>query len=189
MSQEDKPVAHGKCYDCFIGAACVHTLPKPVAAQEPVAWRVWGINPNQRYILDTAYSQEDADDLADRLGEFWGGTDKLYANAAPCARCKELETQLKGCSQEYERVSGRFDGLQAKITEQAERIKALEAERDTAYRTASYHLEKQSQQAATIERQRKVIKLAKTALENSDWDFGAVAAALSEIAELEKGVV
>src|SRR5574344_1069015 len=87
-------------------------------------------------IAETAAAQEPVTesfvqtvpDHCDRI--VWKGTyiHLPIANAAPCARCKELEAQVKDWKRGANAEAREVDAAHAKITEQAARIKALEAE-------------------------------------------------------------
>ena len=172
------------------------------------------------------------------------------ANAAPCARCAELEREKFDWKKEFGEDRAENIELQAKITEQAARIKALEAEAadresfiktlaDTCTEAERIAIERAGRidvleaecrklrdalsetdafckrKDITIERQRKGIEFAKTALEKSverdikQWHNADIEGddddkppeklgdeviqeqlkALASIAELEKGVV
>jgi hypothetical protein len=49
---------------------------------EPVAWRVANII-GDHFSFETFYSGDEAESAAGFLGEYWGGTDKLYLRPAP----------------------------------------------------------------------------------------------------------
>ena len=182
MSQEDKPVSSHQQICNEIDR--LTALSKPVEAQEPVG-----------KLIDEGFRQ------IQWFSKPPIGT-LLYAIAAPCARCKKLEAQVKDWKRGANAEAQEVDAAHAKITEQAARIKALESELSLIKPNSdcdsgcmlSCSMEGKAN-AATIERQRKVIEDAKAALmESRKWlPFQTTAAAMSAkslaaIAELEKGV-
>ena len=50
----------------------------------PMAWRVAEIM-GDHFSFETFYSEDEAESAAGFLGEYWGGTDKLYLRPAPKA--------------------------------------------------------------------------------------------------------
>jgi len=49
---------------------------------EPVMWRIANIC-GDHFVFETACDEEEADAISSLLGEYWGGTDKLYLRPAP----------------------------------------------------------------------------------------------------------
>lgn len=244
MSQEDKPcnphpdAPHGFDRNASHNAGryvCECEGWEPVAAQEPVAKVLGALMTSGR---SEKYAMESYKPL--EVGTL------LYANAEPCARCAELEREKFDWKKEFGEDRAENIELQAKITEQAARIKALEAEAadresflktlaDTCTDAERIAIERAGRIVALeaevsalkewnatyeeasksfIDHQRKVVELAKTALEKSverdikQWHNADIEGddddkppeklgdeviqeqlkALAAIAELEKGV-
>lgn len=155
MSQEDKLVA------CVCGEPSAQDIQhrtdgpcfsKPVAAQEPGP-SVAGIYSRLTCQQLSRTSLENVEDVLS----------VIHANAAPCARCSELEAEFTA----YKRATDlAYQGseleAQAKITEQAERIRVLEKEDTEIPRLKDATINMQSEKLASAN---AVIQLAKPALE------------------------
>lgn len=85
-----------------------------------------------------------------------------------------LQTRLKGCTQEYERVSGRFDELKAEIAKRDERIAELEQDLQTTADALGHahqdieRLERESSACDLLEEQKGTIKALNWALGGED---------------------
>lgn len=190
MSQEDKPVAEVlstqvEAWQREVSALqekIAFAIGKPVAEQEPVAEWKYGrfLHLNYKVLNPNTHVS-------------------LYANATPCARCKELECDVAHWKANHdnrveaarllidrpdlplERVKAyqAHIALQAKITEQAALIEKMDIE-NTSCRVRIGTLNAQLTTPADrskaleseVERQRKVIEAAKGLSFGVDWNKG-----------------
>lgn len=201
MSQEDKPVAEPRLVSYGLNMeTCTLNLSgdeyyydlkattidgsKPVAAQEP--WK-----PTELQIIEAAEKAglwpNTVHTWMPAFHRFFEALPTLYANAAPCARCAELEDDRATWKARAEFSFRERDKLQARIAEQAVETERLTAIGNNHQATSTLRADRIKALEAEVERQRKVIEDVKQFI-NTPISVESCDRMNASIAELEKGV-